>query len=526
MTRLPEEDLALISCIRSGTPISRLHSIIFLVLSAAILSVYLLMNFSLFPGYPVMMRGAENNRTFAEHYPPFRMNEWTNFSITEDIIHGKSSEAKSLSRTNPVGFPLASVPLTLAWGQTGPYFTNAFILWFSALVFFFLVLDLTSFPVAAGATLALALATPNLFYAASAFSEPLGQLLIVLALFLFHRGMIARHKRVFFGLCGFTAGLALFVQPILACAVIPFATVLVLESGRWSWKDWNVLSLAAGFALPFAVYLISGALHHGTPFPFLLSLPYSPYNALSHRIPGGDPALVPGIWKVFLDHPQGLLSLMPVLLLAPMGFIAMWRNGQFVLASVAGAIAGMTILFAASGAMPVTGESLGPRQLLPILPLLVLPMAFLWEEGAGERVWLAVLLAFTVYMSGFGWWTGLGERGAVAGETLQDRSARYILLSRKDRLEHPRFASAEELKRRFTGALRTRDMGTWLETLSRASRAEIAGIEREVFETLARRVSAAGGVEEYIGEANPSTGIRLVAPALESSLPSEAGAVK
>ena len=161
--------------------------------------------------------------------------------------------------------------------------------------------------------------------------------------------------------------------------------------------------------------------------------------------------------------------------------------------------------------------------MIPILPLLILPLAFLWEEGAGERVWLAVLLALTLSMSGFGWWTSMGERGVGPGETLQDRSARFILLSRKNRLDHTRFASAEEMKRQFTAALRTRDMRNWLETLSAASRAEIAGIEREVFDCLALRASGAGGVEEFIGETILSDGIRLVVPTLEIPAPAGAG---
>ena len=521
VTRLPEEDLALVSGIHSSGPIRRLHTVLFLVMSATILTVYLFMNFSFFPGFPVMMGGAESSQEYAEHYPPFRMNEWTNYSITQDIIHGKFTDAESLSHKNPVGFSLVSVPLTLAWGQTGPYFTNAFIMWLSALVFFFLVLDVTSFPVAVGAALTLALATPNLFFAASAFAEPLGQLLTMLALFLFHKGLSAERDRLFFLLCGLSSGLTLFVQPVLAFAIIPYCIILVMENGQWSWEDRNVHFLLGGFAAPLVVYLISGILHYGTLFPFLFSPPYSPYNLLSHRVPGGESNVVSGIWKIFLDHPQGLFSLMPVLVLAPMGFITMWRNGNYMLVSIAGAIIGMTALLAASGAAPLTGETLGPRQLLPVLPLLILPLAFLWDEGAGERVWLAALLALTFYMSGFGWWTSLGERGVAPGETLQDRSARYILLSRKNRLDHPRFASGEELKRRFTDSLRSRDMGKWLGTLSSPSRAEITGIERDVFECLVRRAAGAGGVTEYMGEANPSTGIHLVVPTLEMTAPAE-----
>lgn len=520
VTRLPEEDLALISSAPPEPAVNRLHSLVFLAMSATILTMYLVMNYSFFPGYPVMTGRAENNTVFAEHYPPFRMNEWTNYSITEDIIKSRFSDTASLSRKNPFGFSLVSVPLTLAWGKAGPYFTNVFILWLSALLFFFLALDLVSFPVAVGTTLVLALATPNLFYASSAFAEPLGQLFIILALFLFHKGLNAARDWLFFLCCGAASGLNLFVQPVLAFAVIPFAVVLVMEGGRGVWRDRNIVYLAGGFALAFLPYILYGIMRAETPFPFFLSLPWSPYNVLSHAVPGIEPHIVSGIWSIFLNNPHGLISLIPILLLAPAGFIVMWRNGNVILAGTTGAIVMLAILHAAGNMFPITGECLGPRQVLPILPLLILPLAFLWDEGTGERIWLAALLTLTVYMSGLGWWAGAGNDLESPGGSLQDRAARFILLARKDQLDRPRFKTGEEVIERFTEGLKSRNIRTWLETLSPESRAEITGIERDVFKSLVRMGTGAGGsVAEYIRSADPVTGIQLIIPPLSTENP-------
>ena len=67
----PREDLALVSIIHTGAPVSRMHTVLFFVLSATILFAYLLMNYSFFPGYPVMMKGAENNGSTPSITHPF-----------------------------------------------------------------------------------------------------------------------------------------------------------------------------------------------------------------------------------------------------------------------------------------------------------------------------------------------------------------------------------------------------------------------------------------------------------------------
>ena len=172
ITRLPEEDLALVGGIHPRRILSGSHFFVFIAMSALVLSIYLLANHLLFPGYPVVTGRAESDAIYEEHYPPFRMGEWANFAIAKDLLDGRFFSRDSLSRKHPVGFPAVSAPLARVWGEAGPYYTNAFLLWAAALVFFFILLDMVSFPVATGATLCFALATPNVFYAASAFSEP------------------------------------------------------------------------------------------------------------------------------------------------------------------------------------------------------------------------------------------------------------------------------------------------------------------------------------------------------------------
>ena len=177
VTRTHEEDLLVVSMTSNLPVMTIFRYFIFIVMSVIILGAYLLMNRQFYPGYPVINAFAEKDEPFAEHYPPFRMNEWINYSITRDLISENAPDEDSLSRKYSIGFSILAVPLTKIFDEIGIYYTNAFILWLSALVFFLLMMQFVQFPLAVAFTFILAFATPNLFFAASAYSEPASQLL-------------------------------------------------------------------------------------------------------------------------------------------------------------------------------------------------------------------------------------------------------------------------------------------------------------------------------------------------------------
>jgi hypothetical protein len=504
--RFFNEDLALSALSRPGSVMAGRRFIAFFAMSATILVVYLAMNFLVFPGYPVVAAHAESDPAYEKSYPPFRMSEYTNYSIAQDILKGRLFEKDSLSHMHPIGFPFVAAPLTRLWGAAGPYYTNAFILWIAALVFFFLLLDFVPFPVALGATAVLAFASPNLFYASSAFAEPLGQLLVILSLFLFHRAADEVNDRAFYFFSGFAAGLALFIMPILGCLILLFLGARVFEYGKWFIREPETLFLAAGFAVPFAIYMKVEHTLTGSLLPFLFSTPDSPYNPASAAGPDSGVNMFLGFWRVFLDFPHGAVSLMPLLILVPSGFLVMRRGSRSPLTLISAVLILAAALGAAAGAVPVGGDGIGARGLVPVIPLFILPLAFLWEEGTGEKVWIAILGACTIFMCTFGWWAGNG--GA-----LEDRAARAILLARHDRLERTVFSDPRRLTGRFASSLRKHDMTGWLRTLSPESLAEINGVEREVFESLARLgADKEIDLSSYIGAADPKRGITLRLP--------------
>ncbi len=518
VTRSADEDIALLSTTGNFRRITPLRFVVFMFMSALILGVYLYMNSMFFSGYPVITTFAEKNDLFTEHYPPFRMNEWTCYSITEDIIEGKLYDEGSFSRLYPIGFSILSVPLTLKWGEAGPYFTNAILLWLSAIIFFFLMMEIVPFYLAVFSTCILAFATPNIFFASSAFSEPTAQLFLVLALFFFIKAMSTRHK-LFYFFAGLSAGINLFVQPVMAIVVILFVVVLAFEYGRGAWMDSGMYLLIGSFLIPFAGFLTINRLFLNDYTVFILSTPYCPYNSASQMLYGSERNIIVGLWKLLFDSPHGIVFIMPIVMLVPLGFIIMWRSELKGLAAIAGILVVAVILITAAGVCPVTGECIGSRHLMGILPLLIIPLVFIWEEEIGEKIWFTTTLVLTLYMCTFGWWTGTSRGSGYFIGVLHDREARMIILSRKDKLESPVFASTNDIEVRFFSSLESGDMKVWLQTLDRASIAEIHGFERTVFNDLVNKRRIPGmDRSHFILSVDPDKGIRPVIPNLSFNL--------
>jgi len=511
VTRTPEEEMLVVS-MTPNPPIMTLarYTITFLM-SLGILGVYLVMNQMFYPGYPVINPFAEKNEAFAEHYPPFRMNEWICYSITDDIISGNLHNEESLSRIHSIGFSAIAVPLTMKFGEIGLYYTNAFILWLSAFVLFLLMAQIVQFPYAVAFTFVFAFATPNLFFASSAYSEPTSQLLTLLSVLFLVKGLLSNKELFYYSLCGFTIGLDIFVQSFMILSVVIFALIIFAERSRRSWKDMGVVFLFAGYSVSLMAFFTINKIVFGQ---FYQSI-FSSYNYLYQYTGYTGGNVIVGIWKFLFDSPQGLIFIMPFTMIVPMGIIFMWRKKLRSLSVITGALILFVIFCASLNCCPITVESVGSRLLLPIMPFLVIPLAFVWEEKIGEKIWVGITLALTVYMCSFGWWTGIDrEKGFFIG-VLQDRNARYILLSRKDKLNKPVFKSSGELTEIFFDSLKKHDMKKWLQTLDRTSINDIMGFEREIFNDLSKRLESDDSRDHFIDYVDPDNGIRLMKPEID-----------
>lgn len=188
-------------------------------------------------------------------------------------------------------------------------------------------------------------------------------------------------------LVGFLLGLAVLIEYPSAVAGFPIALYALYLAGRRA-----VLLGVAGALGPLAVLALYDMLAFGTPLP--VGYEHSALWQEQHQ--QGFLSLtrptVDALWGLTGGSFRGLFFIAPVLLLALPGCILglAQRETRGVTLVVAAAFAGM-LLFAASSVMWWGGFAVGPRYILPAVPLLTLPLGFVLARiNRAARPWRAV----------------------------------------------------------------------------------------------------------------------------------------
>jgi hypothetical protein len=221
------------------------------------------------------------------------------------------------------------------------------------------------------ATIAMAFGTLLLVYSTILFGHVLAAL-AAFSMFL----VVRRSDRSWPALLGAGAlgGLAVAVEypTALIVAVVTVGAVVV--------HRWKALAIVAGGA-PFALLL---GLYHVRLFdnPFTFTYQWSAFSGPQEEADAVTEIFAgPTIERFFhvLFSPRGLLIATPILLIAALGFVPMWRKGwRFdVLVPAASALAVLAIPF--SWGNSYAGGA-GPRYFVPALPFLVAALAVAWRR--------------------------------------------------------------------------------------------------------------------------------------------------
>ncbi len=216
-------------------------------------------------------------------------------------------------------------------------------------------------------------------YAGVLFSEQLVAVAMVLSLLwlLFYR-RTGRHR--WLAAAGAALGLALLAREDSAALVaVPFSAYalwLVLQRhGGWLERGLDLASYASLLGLGGAAALAYDVFRYGRP----LAGPYLATWAWFQT------PIAKGVFGLLLSPGVGLLVLVPVLLLSPVGFPGFFRRWRAE-ALLIGGLTVPRILFYGTWYDWSGGSTLGPRYLIPLIPLLLLPLGFI-----EARPWLYVL---------------------------------------------------------------------------------------------------------------------------------------
>jgi hypothetical protein len=210
------------------------------------------------------------------------------------------------------------------------------------------------------------------------FSEPLLALMMVLALLAVLRFRRTGQMR-WMAASGAAAGAAVLVRDdSLFLVLVPFtiyaAAVSLRRNPNWAWR----LQSALAWAAPIGAAGLLALVYHLVRFGW----GSGPYG---HDGMGFTQPLLGGLYGLLLSPGAGLLVFVPVLALAFFGFpefFGRWRAEAALIA----VLVVLRLLFFARWWDWQGGATWGPRYLVPLVPLMLVPVAFLpagwWRKAA------------------------------------------------------------------------------------------------------------------------------------------------
>jgi hypothetical protein len=299
--------------------------------------------------------------------------------------------------TGPQNFDEAFAHFAASW-------TNGFVAGACLAVLFLLCLELGYRRRSAlGVAVVAGLATPLWAYAREFFSEPLGGLTLMLSLLFLVRGTRVEDRRRAWFLAGLCLGLSVLTRVahgmfVLPVAVFLLADLLPLARGedaqrRRRWFH-GVLGFAVGLALCLAVLAVYNYTRFGSPLE-------TGYGGVLDR---WTTPFLEGFGGLLISPGRGLFVYCPILLASLAALPSFTRRHGPVAAFMLLALLEL-LLFYATWYRWEGGWCWAPRFLIPVVPLLVLPLAEFLENPPRARSSRYGLVVLTL-ASGLVAWSG------------------------------------------------------------------------------------------------------------------------
>ncbi|BAM00823.1 hypothetical protein [Caldilinea aerophila] len=269
------------------------------------------------------------------------------------------------------------------------------------------------------------LATPAFAYANAFYGHQLAAFLLFLAFYLLTRAP-ARIGAMRALLVGLVLGYAFITEYPVALMVAPIGLYgLYLFWKRRQPMLW--LWFIAGGAAVAAGWMAYNTVIFGGP----LELGYSRSELWTEQHHTGFMSLtaptLDAVWGVTFSPFRGLFLLSPWLLWALPGFVLWWRNRTLAVEWwVTLVVVVSMFLFNFSSSMWWGGFAVGPRYLLPMLPFLTLPIAFVLVAW-GERLWLRTSMALSLLWSFMAVWSMTLAEQAFPSDTLRNPWVEHVL---------------------------------------------------------------------------------------------------
>ena len=289
---------------------------------------------------------------------------------------------------HPVGISALIAPAFALWGYRGASVFLALIAAAAVTLTWRVVeRETTSASAATVAWLAVATSAPLLLHSFAIYPECAAALAVMIA--------IGRQVRGVSRTDALVRGVALAVLPWLGTKYAPMSAVSIALL-IWRLPSRDRVAVAAPYVISLALWFGFFWWLYGTPSP---SAPYGSSHQMSLA------TLAAGLPGLFLDQEYGAVATAPALGLAIVGLWRLWRRdaeGRWMAMTTAAALAALAVT-TGSFALWWGGSAPPGRELVAALPLVAVPLGWLWHDCARHPVqragieWLVLMgIATTV----------------------------------------------------------------------------------------------------------------------------------
>jgi hypothetical protein len=226
------------------------------------------------------------------------------------------------------------------------------------------------------ASATLAFATILLPFSSLFFAHALSAFLVFAAFALVLDTQGPNWRRI--GAAGLLVGFGTVVEYPVGLLLLALGAYVVSRRPRIARSAMFAVGALIGLA-PLAAYDIWA---FGSPFHLSYIGAVTIPGVTGHDVLGANSA---GFFGVAVPHlsrglqllvgSRGLLTLGPVLALAPVGWVLIWKSGRRREAAFLSGVVAIYILYNAAYYSPIGGATPGPRFLIPVLPFIVLAVA-------------------------------------------------------------------------------------------------------------------------------------------------------
>jgi len=258
---------------------------------------------------------------------------------------------------------------------------------------------------AVGTVLLLIFATPIWPYSGFGFNQPLMALFLWAAVLGAIAGPARRSTLILSGLC---AGLAILTRHESSVAAAVLAAYVAVRADRQRIRV--VAWYGAGLLPMIAVWCAVNWVRFGSPIE-------SGY--FRDPIVGFGQSMLTGGAGLLFSPYSSVFLYAPIVLLSGAGLLALWRRDRLAAMLFAVLFVTCFAVYASLGNW-MGGRSYGPRYLVPLMPALVLPLAF-WSPAPGMRWVAAAIIAISLAVQVPGVLVDYAKvrvDRAVAGETV------------------------------------------------------------------------------------------------------------